>query len=108
MNSDKFAVWWVNQSDRETFRENPDLWMGIPVYAARQLRSSVGRPGRGRLWVDSDIDVEGMNWDDNAALAPVALKCAGIVIHRKDVPFVANLPGFVTDWDLRRLEMVEK
>ncbi len=103
----EIAVWWVTQQDRELFRDNADAWEEMPPYIAEQLRSTIGRPGRGRLWVPPHINVSGIWWNDSAPLARFAETCAGIVIERKDAPFAVQQPGFVTDDHMKPLIMTE-
>lgn len=107
--SDAHLIWWLNQSDVERIE-----YLGLaglletwPKYLTAQFASRNGRPGRGRLWVDGEIEADQPAPPEEAAfgaLNPVcrmAADCGGIVIREGDFPEVGNLPGFVTTFDMK-------
>lgn len=101
----KVLVWWTDQAAAEIV---DDLELtGWPAYLESQFNSRLGRAGRGRLWIDerfpSSIEIpqllfDGMplgKWITGAGMG-------GIVIDAADLRHVRDLPGLVTDLDLRR------
>lgn len=90
--TDEFRIWWTSQSDCAAITDAPGDLKGVPSYVISQLRSRIGRNGRGRLWVHDTLPVRAMTCPDRA---PVG--CGGIVIRASDADRIRGLPGFVTD-----------
>jgi len=88
-------IWWLSQRACEAIGDEPPA--GLPAYIAREYRSRLGRPGRGRLWADAIFGDVGVPWDKARPAAWLAEDCGGIVIWRLDVSYVIGLPGFVTN-----------
>ena len=103
MKSDSLVVWWLTQEERTDL---PVIL--LPNWLRRQLDSSKGRPGRGRLWVSSrfhqEVAIPEESWV--GALAKHCEHCAGLVIPLSNIPRLHGLPGIVTTLDLRRLDEV--
>lgn len=105
-NQDGFLIWWLCQQDCEEIGPisscNP-----VPKYIADEYRSLLGRNGRGRLWVSSEIEKEFgsfIPWDDNLPIAKrLGESYAGVAFRREDFKFVQLLAGIVTDCKLVRV-----
>jgi hypothetical protein len=93
------CVWWLDQSDFAALIP----WWELPEYIKREVQSAYGRPARCRLWVAACFgDVQIHPWPTT----PIANRCegcAGIVLRRSDLEHLRDLPGIVTDLELRRL-----
>jgi hypothetical protein len=100
----ELAIWWLTQEDCELIGGNlPNV---SPEYLKSQYRSRLGRPGRGRLWVDDDegFGITDIEWPEgDHPIAEHCSYCGGIVMWRKDLDALAILPGLVTDMHLNRL-----
>lgn len=94
-------VWWTSQADCEKI---VDLPPHIPDYIISEFDSRYGRPGRGRLWVNQQFDIRGINWDDAHPVAAKAIDCGGIIIEADDAAFIKDYPGFITDVNLNIVE----
>jgi hypothetical protein len=108
-------IWWLSQDDQEAIAEAAPagasaLPAGFPRYLREEYESRDGRSGRGRLWVG---EVFGGDHDDYCVKAEeppwstplgvyLAKRCGGIVIRREDAALLRNLPGVITDRQLRR------
>lgn len=105
---DDLCIWWVDQLDYEAI--GPELQAEFPAYIRTEYRSRAGRPGRGRLWVAPEIEkayqcnIQVSEWPDSPMGRRLGL-CGGIVVRVKDVPRISLLPGMLTDFKLRRLEI---
>ena len=97
------AIWWLSEADYEVIGDPPIT--GWPAYLLRQYESRRGRPGRGRLWVDQEIEAEHgplrVDWP-RTLLGVVLERCGGLVVRIEDVPLLDDLPGYVTDTTLKR------
>lgn len=112
-----YAIWWTDQVScelAEAMGAPLDEW---PPYLMAQWRARLGRNGRGRLWVDCDIDwgtgpmmiIADRKWVEfedhpvGKALAEGACGStwAGIVVRFEDVHHCLVMPGVVTDVDLK-------
>lgn len=96
----EYLVWWTNQEEAEQVDAELLFRAGFPDYIANEFKSRLGRAGRGRLWVDDDIPITQINWDEKKPAARLAEKRAGIVIRAEDKHFLFDRPGFLTDLDL--------
>ena len=95
--TEDILIWWLDQGASEEVDD--DYLENLPDYIASEVSSRLGRAGRGRLWVPTEIDCEEINWDDkNPVCELISLKSAGgIVFYKKDFEKVMLLPGFITD-----------
>lgn len=97
MNND-IAIWWLNQEACEIteagFKSNLKK---LPAYIKDEFYSRVGRPGRGRLWIPSEIPLKEIKWKDSHPLSKYAKECGGIIFWKKDYKEISGLPGFITD-----------
>jgi hypothetical protein len=121
-----YAIWWLSQEDCEALETMIDYSRGfipsdgggvysyepcvtrslrIPGYIAREYRSRLGRPGRGRLWIPPEIPVTECVWDDELPVCQRAISCGGIVVHARDWHKLRDLPGFITDLEMRYLSV---
>lgn len=100
-----YGIWWLNNRDLEV------LWrIGLKRISDKieaQLTSMAGRPLRGRLWADEEF--ENVNVESCFRLStPLVRMCAvrgGVVLGEDDIASVAYLPGFVTDLNLKPIQM---
>ena len=96
------VVWWVGQEDLEHIM--PEDLEFLPEWLGDQVRSIGGRNGRGRLWMSPRFKEFTVNFDDASPSMSVACSNrAGIVICRSDLPYLARLPGLITDSNLNRV-----
>ena len=104
----ELAVYWLTEEDCIQLIDNENFvpaFEGLPEYMQNQIMSRYGRPGRGRIWIDKQFDVKSMWWWDNESpYANDARDCGGIVIHMKDTALVRDLPGFLTDINLKSIQ----
>ena len=101
----KLLIWWTNQGDCEAidavFPDGLPEW--LPQYVADQLCDRYGLSGRGSLWVDPQFGVVSVNPWPNTALAEILATYAGIVIREWDACILADMPGVITNLQLRRV-----
>ena len=111
---DKLCIWWLDQASCEAIGE--DLSSEFPLYLQSQYRSRFGRAGHARLWSGKQFGNVGIdNWPkpesyvglaDNSKRTRFA-RCleregyGGIVMYISDYLHVKNLPGIITDFDLK-------
>lgn len=102
-----YYIWWLNQPN--TIAAIKELNV-LPKYLKEQLESRRGRPGRGRLWVDSSFPEMGVDpWPDTELGHELAGRrgpekdAGGIVFKEEDLELVLRLPGIVTDFKLDRI-----
>lgn len=93
-------IWWTNQDDTETVEE---MQTNFPDYLQTEFRSRIGRNGRGRLWVpyqymSQDWKIE---WLDGPLFSKLEKSYGGIVMLAADINHVMNLPGIITDFNMR-------
>lgn len=98
----KLYVWWLSSHD-QNIRIGDGIMLqvaGAPDYLYREYRSLIGRPGRGRLWVAKQFEVDDIKWDDSKAF-PLGLGMrGGIVIAESELALCKQMPGVVTDTEL--------
>ena len=102
MKQDQLIVWWL------TLKEHEDLpTVLLPKWIQRQLDSSKGRPGRGRLWVAPkfrrEVEIPEDYWV--GPLGQHCEHCTGIVLSLGDLHHLHGLPGTVTTLELRRVDV---
>lgn len=87
----KLAVWWLTEQDYHGFQpsheEDP---LAVPDYIWEAFCDRCGRPGRFRLWVPDEIELESLEIEgQDPRWAPLKelMKgdAGGIVIYLKDV-----------------------
>jgi hypothetical protein len=101
-----FAIWWLDQRACELAGALGAESASWPEYIQREFRSRFGRAGRGRLWVAPGLEFSGIEWKDGEpAYDAVGDDCGGIVIRREDAHHVLSWPGFVSDENLRPLQL---
>lgn len=106
MNNNKFIVWWLSANQMKSGLDSFDQIKGFPNYIKEEFVSRYGRNGRGRLWINNEIDkklsIPEKYW--NTPLAEyLAEFCGGIVIRKSDYKYVKNFPGIFTDLKLKRI-----
>lgn len=109
MRRSTLLIWWTNQNDCEAIGERLKSTAALPQYLPEQYESCFGRVGVRLLWVAEQFgDVVVSPWP-NTPLANVidgdtsfGQSYCGIVIRDVDVPLLAELPGIITDLNLRR------
>jgi hypothetical protein len=110
----ELLIWWTTAREASEAELAVLDAAGVPEYVRAELRARTGRCGRGRLWIpealaDAFAAALAAPLHSPAAWArPLGRLIAheqsgGIVFRRADLPFVARLPGFVTDG---RLDLV--
>ncbi len=103
-----FYIWWVQPEVAGILQEiTSEFGFRGPEYIVRELSSLGGRPGRGRLWVSSTLNVpsdfsiaHAFQAKSASDVALLAQRCGGILIRKEDVHFCDRF-GFVTDLQLR-------
>lgn len=101
-----FLIWWTNQADCEAVSEYRGV-IDVPDYIAREFRSRHGRPGRGRLWIPTELYAEvpippiTIPWPETPLANVLGDYYGGIVIRASDVACLRELPGVVTDLEVR-------
>ncbi len=115
-----YAIWWLSQDDCEilesmidyetqyevgSYYPNVVISLHIPLYIAKEYRSRLGRAGRGRLWVPPEINITECVWSGELSVCQRAAECGGIVVHMRDWQKLRNLPGFITDIEMRYLKV---
>jgi hypothetical protein len=105
--AERLLVWWTSQAEHSAIDEVSRL--ALPLYLQREVASRAGRAGHGRLWVPSEIEqlaAEPIRVADGWQ-TPLGLHieefCSGIVFSSKDLGHLAQLPGVVTDLQLRKV-----
>lgn len=98
-------VWWLSDKDQDFIGDSRAAW---PEWLQREYNDRRGRAGRGRLWVSRRFEsvVEPLIPPDHPGwTTPIGLaadRCGGVVITESEVPLLAELPGLLTDLDLKR------
>lgn len=105
-------LWWLNQQECEFLSAQKTAIECLPEYVKEQFSSMCGRPLRGRLWVEKNLDAEfkektgkEVAMDDwpNSILGMYLEKSGGIAIRESDVHNLFTLyPGIVTDMQLNK------
>jgi len=99
-----YALWWLSQAEHIAVMARGGS-EHLPEYIQRELRSMLGRPLRGRLWtpvtIDNTLEVPQRHFEETV-LGRYLQECGGIVIRRVDVAALGQMPGTVTDFELRR------
>lgn len=102
---DDILIWWTSQDECEAIGDYPPGT--VPLYIRDEYSSRLGRPGRGRLWVDNQFGAVGIPWDESKPATRLAAKRGGIVIWRTDANHIFHLPGFLTDLKLNFINALE-
>ena len=112
--NDVALIWWTDEAAAKVVERTiiSDAWPASrhdrwPVYLVRQFESRIGRAGRGRLWDSGDFGPASVD-DAQFDKTPIGRwivesSMAGIVIGRRDLSCVIDMPGVVTDLELRRV-----
>lgn len=115
---DEYAIWWTTQAEVDAIKTHFGSDLVLPAWCPNYLQaafaSRAGRPGRGRLWVSSELEFvmrqlghrvpsARFNPEHGTALQTHCEGAGGIVIGREDIRTLAHLPGIVTDFDLVRV-----
>lgn len=98
-------IWWLAQDECEAIGDFPPG--SVPLYIRNEYRSRLGRPGRGRLWADTQFGEVGIPWDITKPATRLAGTRGGIVIFKADAAHVFDLPGFLTDLHLNFINTLE-
>ena len=99
MDKPKELIWWLTQADCEVLKAKGDLTASVPYYIRVEFESRLGRAGRGRLWVNTQVNLK------TTEISPHAVpdnSAGGIVIHAHHAVFVGELPGILTDLQGRK------
>lgn len=100
------VIWWLSELEARAIGETAPEY--LPEYLGRLYDDRYGRNGRGRIWrlpVMNDIVVD---WPDTHLAKYLQNECGGIVLYLRDYHLLANLPGIITDLNLRRLPHADK
>lgn len=103
--TDGLAVWWCPSKDDYRLQDLYEEVGKLPGYIAKEARNIMGRPRRGRLWVSSSIrpQIQRIDWDDSKSCSSRAAESGGIIIYKRDIDTLVNMPGFVTDLQMNIL-----
>ncbi len=104
--SDGLLVWWTDQQQAEVAAQMLKRTSLVAKYIREQFSSRMGRNGRARLWSHPHLPKHKgiFPWPDNdlaKALADDRTGSGGVVILKTDHVYVHNLPGLITDMQLR-------
>lgn len=93
------VIWWLSQEETEIVHAAIEAEaIHLPAYIEELVSCRRGRPGRGRLWVATDIAFPGvLEWPHGQVFADAAESRGGLVLCERDGQRLAYLPGFVTD-----------
>ncbi|MNC35316.1 hypothetical protein D3C87_1111250 [compost metagenome] len=98
-------IWWTNQRDTE--RADASDRTNWPAELEDELRSRMGRNGRGSLWIPTQWDWAdlGIEWQESHPMF-IALgnHYGGIVFRREYLPLFKDLTGLITDFDMNRIQ----
>jgi hypothetical protein len=110
MTHDDKLIWWLTPRECEVLHDGAckRQW---PAYLTRELSGLVGRWGRGRLWVSTEIfgvrqdgmEIPEEDWTGYAS--QLAMRRGGIVIRKEDYNHVCMVLGFVTTWQMHPLNL---
>lgn len=94
-------VWWLTS---DAIRALQGGESSFPTYIAEMIRSRTGRSGRGRLWTAPGIEgeVAEVHFDELVGDWIMLENMGGIVVKDEDAAALVNLPGFLTDLELKR------
>lgn len=99
---DEYYIWWLSPLELELLVSEVDRGVTITAYLESELRSALGRNGRGRLWDAHKTGLSVDPWPDHT-LGRYCGQCAGIVVSRHDVQTdLEGLPGLLTNFKLER------
>ncbi len=106
--ADGFLIWWTTQADCEAIGGAEALGKtpALPEYLILELRSRIGRNGRGRLWVSGLLNgapAGTTTWPTTALAYVLEGQYGGIVIRAEDRFALADMPGVITDFNVRRV-----
>lgn len=99
-------IWWLSQYEILSIEAEAAQ---LPEYLQRELSSINGRPLRGRLWTTSASKFEGAwpfevsPWPETALSKWLGSWCGGIVFRAEDVEKLKQLPGTITNFELKRI-----
>lgn len=135
MSNDKFAIWWLSETDcaiigePHSYYADIDHWkerriapyhndeglywldFGImPEYIAKLYSSRYGRAGRGRLWTDLKVCPDSINIPDEcfekSGFTESLENCGGIVILKESIDTIKALrAGVFTDFELNKINV---
>jgi hypothetical protein len=100
---DEIVIWWLTQNDCTAIGK--DLPESFPEYVRREYRSRLGSAGRARLWASKHFGFVGIYPWPNTPLSKSLEAAGGIVIYKRDLPLLTEMPGLCTDIKLQRLEV---
>lgn len=103
---EKVVIWWLSELEARAIGETAPEY--LPEYLERLYDDRYGRNGRGRIWrlpVMNDIVVD---WPDTPLARYLQNECGGIVLYLHHYHLLANLPGIITDLNLRRLPYADE
>lgn len=109
-------IWWTAQSDTEKIGEHGLDDRDIPKYIKDEFNSRYGVNGRGRLWINPELEgtPSEVPWDATKLACRLIDKesMGGIVVRREDMFFIPKGVGFITDLNCDQItptdERVEK
>ncbi|MBY3432778.1 hypothetical protein HFN89_01130 [Rhizobium laguerreae] len=99
------VIWWLDQPSYELAEAFGAPNVEWPEYIQAEFDSRGGRPGNGRLWIASEIDFDGMEWDEGASFDMIDKRCGGIVVRKSDAHHILSWPGIVTDIHMKPLRI---
>jgi hypothetical protein len=99
-----FLIWWTNQEECQSV--TPVLLKSLPDYVQSEYDKRYGRSGRGRLWVHSDFEDQGLEvnpWPDTDLAKKFAEYSGGIVFKASDLALMSDVPGDITNFLLENV-----
>jgi hypothetical protein len=109
---DDFAIWWTNSEEGSALDNSPyvqedghefyEFARGWPEYLQDEIRSRIGRAGRGRLWVATEHMGLFPDLPKDLDYRRVS-ECGGVVFLKEHLHHLAGMPGLVTDRHLNAI-----
>lgn len=104
-----FLIWWTNEADCLALAcsaHGPAC--AVPAYITTEYASRAWQDACGRLWVAPELIAEGAPTSVNVSpVTPLTTVLGadygGIVIRASDVGCLRDLPGVITDLNVRRV-----
>lgn len=96
------AIWWLTARDCRLIDAAGGLPMRFPSYLRDRYAARRGRAGDGLLFAGEPRRCG--PWPGTALAAVLDDSCAGgVVLERRDLQLLAEMPGIITDGYLRQL-----
>ena len=118
LSNQKLYIWWTSEEECRTitgYLDGSPEYEYLPPYIKSEIDSRCGRAGRGRLWVGgyTDSKIKFAEVDDYAVKAAgsgyvhAISQSGGVVFFARHLDEVMELPGLVTDTDLKLVSITK-